>query len=117
MTHQKACFSNFQLPLFFFDTFDIFKIKKEAEEEQSMYLVSTIAGGEKGYQDRKGKEAKFNFPGGICVDDRKNVFVADYWNHCIRLISPDGMVSTLAGRPGIKGEVQSFYILFLFLFL
>ena len=67
-----------------------------------MYLVSTIAGGkEKGHQDGKGEEVTFNEHRGICVDDRKNIFVADCFNHCIRLISPDGTVSTLAGRPGI----------------
>ena len=65
-----------------------------------MYLVNTIAGGERGHQDEKGEEAKFYGPRGICVDDRKNVYVADYYDHCIRLISPDGVVSTLAGRPG-----------------
>ena len=67
-----------------------------------MYLVSTIAGGKQGYQDGKEEEAEFNIPRGICVDDRKNLFVADTLNHCVRLISPDGMVSTLAGRPGKK---------------
>ena len=87
-----------------------------------MYLVSTIAGGLQGHQERKGEEAKFNIPRGICVDDRKNVYVVDSCNHCIRLISPDGMVSTLAGRPGIynlkeKKASSSFYILYFFFFL
>ena len=77
------------------------KKKQQTREERVMYLVKTIAGGgEQGHQDGKGEEAKFNYSRGICVDDQKNVFVADWWNYCVRFISPDGMVSTLAGRPG-----------------
>ena len=72
-----------------------------------MYLVSTIAGGKGGHQDGKGEEAKFNFSLGICVDDRQNIYVVDLYNRCIRLISPDGMVSTLAGSPGLITRIDN----------
>ena len=67
-----------------------------------MYLVSTIAGSNKGrgHRDGRAEESLFNKPQGICVDSRKNVFVADCCNHCIRFISSGGQVSTLAGIPG-----------------
>lgn len=42
-------------------------------------------------------EAQFNGPIDIAIDDNDNLFVADYYNHAIRMITPDGIVSTIAG--------------------
>lgn len=55
-----------------------------------------------GYQDGDGKTARFNFPVGLTVGKDKKVYVADSLNHSIRVISPEGKVSTLAGtvKPG-----------------
>ena len=75
-------------------------------------IVSTFAGnGEFGYQDGKGNEAMFYFDdskngqgwrrGSICVDNDCNVYVGDAVNSCIRKITPDGTVSTLAGYAGV----------------
>jgi len=68
--------------------------------------VSTLAGlpGHAGAQDGKGSTARFNFPTGIAVDDDGNVIVADSHNYTLRKITPDGTVSTLAGRAGCGGE-------------
>lgn len=66
--------------------------------------VVTIAGtGKKGHRDGPGKEAMFNFPHHVAVDAQGNVYVADSFNHCIRKITPDGFVSTIAGNPGKAG--------------
>ena len=65
--------------------------------------VSTIAGdGVAGYQDGPGAVARFLHPTGVAVDASGYVFVCDA-NHCVRLITPEGDVSTLAGsgRPGV----------------
>lgn len=71
--------------------------------------VSTFAGnGQAGYFDGKGLEAMFNFydpdiawlKGSLCVDNDCNVYVGDAANYCLRKISPDGTVTTLAGYPG-----------------
>lgn len=60
--------------------------------------VLTLAGGQNpGYVDGEGTTAKFNMPAGICVDARGYLYVADRGNNRIRMISPDGKVSTLAG--------------------
>jgi ABC-type branched-subunit amino acid transport system substrate-binding protein/sugar lactone lactonase YvrE len=60
--------------------------------------VSTLAGtGAPGYADGPGSTAQFSGPESLEVDDRGNVYVADTSNHRIRVIRPDGMVSTLAG--------------------
>ncbi|HEX5890783.1 MAG TPA: NHL repeat-containing protein [Pyrinomonadaceae bacterium] len=60
--------------------------------------VSTIAGdGTAGYVDGPAAQARFNGPIGIAVAANGNVFVADSYNDRIRMISPDGQVSTVAG--------------------
>ena len=60
--------------------------------------VQTVAGdGTAGYLDGPAAQARFNGPIGVAVDTRGNVFVADTYNDRIRMISPDGQVSTIAG--------------------
>ena len=68
--------------------------------------VYTLAGnGRTGYKNGKGKEAKFNGPHGIAVDNNGNLIVAELYNHVIRSISQDGKVSTLCGN-GEKGDID-----------
>ncbi|MGJ7529613.1 NHL repeat-containing protein [Variovorax sp. GB1P17] len=60
--------------------------------------VSTLAGsGDRGSVDDTGTAASFAFPQGVTVDASGNVYVADSSNHLIRMITPAGVVSTLAG--------------------
>ena len=60
--------------------------------------VSTQAGsGTASVSDGQGAAASFHHPTGVAVDGDGNVLVADQLNHRIRRISPDGLVSTLAG--------------------
>lgn len=60
--------------------------------------VTTYAGCQKaGAVDGKGVEAKFKYPAGICIDAKGFIYVADRGNNLIRVISPEGIVSTLAG--------------------
>ena len=62
--------------------------------------VTTFAGlaGASGNVDSAtGGAARFNAPHGIATDDAGNVYVSDLSNHMIRQISPQGVVSTLAG--------------------
>jgi ELWxxDGT repeat protein len=68
-------------------------------------LVTTLAGsvGIPGLVDAAGAAARFNSPEGIAIvtgtgPTAGTLYVADTGNHIIRQISPDGQVSTLAGR-------------------
>lgn len=70
--------------------------------------VSTLAGqpGTCGSADGTGAEARFCNPQGIVLDRYGNLLVADKGNHTIRLIDPQGRVSTVAGRSGVCGAAD-----------
>jgi sugar lactone lactonase YvrE len=72
--------------------------------------VSTVAGkaGECGSADGGPDMARFCDPQGIAEDKHGNLFVADTLNHTIRKIDPAGMVTTLAGKPGVCGSADGY---------
>lgn len=62
--------------------------------------VSTLAGGGPnayGFANGLGTLARFSNPNGVAVDASGNVYVADTFNYAVRVIGPNGAVSTLAG--------------------
>ncbi len=65
-------------------------------------LTTTIAGtGLRGYSGDggPGTSAMLYRPESVAVDPVGNVYIADTWNFRIRKISPDGRITTAAGRP------------------
>ena len=63
------------------------------------YVVSTLAGtGTSGRADGPGGTATFTGPNQAALDAQGNLYVTDSDNHCIRKVTPSGVVSTLAGR-------------------
>lgn len=78
--------------------------------------VSTLAGnGRFSFSDGVGRNAEFNAPGGIGIDAEGNLYVADYFNNCIRKVSPSGHVEKIAGNlkkgfaDGSPSEAQFYY--------
>lgn len=71
--------------------------------------VTTFAGsaGNSGSADGTGSAARFNLPWGVAIDSKNIVYVADTYNHRIRTIDPNGVVTTFAGvgNPGYKDAV------------
>lgn len=70
--------------------------------------VSTFAGTAQmsGIVDATGSAARFTFPRGIAVDSAGNVYVSDESGHTIRKITPERVVTTLAGSAGNPGSAD-----------
>jgi sugar lactone lactonase YvrE len=63
--------------------------------------VSTVAGSDtKGTQDGTGAAAQFDNPTGIALDRSGNLVVTDYDSARVRLVTPAGVVTTLAATAG-----------------
>ena len=60
--------------------------------------VTTVAGNSKrGYLDGKGSAASFAGAMGICMGPDGNIYIADVYNSRIRMMTPDGTVTTVSG--------------------
>lgn len=59
--------------------------------------------GRGGHADGLGTEAQFNSPRQLVLDDEDNLYIADSGNHCIRKVTPEGIVSTVIGNPNKSG--------------
>lgn len=73
------------------------------------WTVSTFAGspGQTGSANGTGSAARFNLPYQVGTDFDGNIFVGDTWNHTVRRITPDGVVSLAAGGVGQSGLVNA----------
>ncbi|MCE5238002.1 hypothetical protein LLH23_05875, partial [bacterium] len=69
-------------------------------------LLAGSTSGASGYVDATGSSAQFTDPRGITVGPDGTAYVADTYNHCIRKVTPDGVVTTLAGT-NTSGYVDS----------
>jgi len=77
---------------------------RETTTVQSNNSVVTIFAGstERGFADGIGEEVRFHNPSSMAVDGAGNVYVADDGNYRIRMVTPEGVVTTLAGS-GVAG--------------
>src|SRR5262245_20588142 len=78
-----------------------------AQSTYEPYTFTTLAGGGGLVSpDQTGTVARFNTPAGVAVDSTGNVYVADTFNAAIRKVTPQGVVTTLAGMPGSFGSAD-----------
>jgi hypothetical protein len=68
-------------------------------------IINTVAGnGGCGFSgDGPATEENLNYPQGIAVDANDNFFVGDTNSHIVRWVSAGGLMTTVAGTPGIAG--------------
>jgi hypothetical protein len=59
--------------------------------------------GQAGWKDGRREDAQFNQPRQMILDADNNLVIADVNNHCIRKISPEGVVTTVVGIAGKAG--------------
>jgi sugar lactone lactonase YvrE len=71
-------------------------------------MVHTFAGhpGMIGNTDGFGNDARFDNPFAVAVDSAGDVYVSDSANNAIRKITPNRVVTTLAGLPGYAGNAD-----------
>lgn len=71
-------------------------------------VVTTVAGAAPAFGSSDGSRdsARFAFPRGIAVDVSRNIYVADTISSTIRKITAAGVVTTLAGSPGLTGSAD-----------
>ncbi len=75
-------------------------------------IVTTIAGGARGFADGTGRSARFDTPSAIALAADGALIVADTANNAIRRIAADGVTTTLAGsgepghRDGVAHDAQ-----------
>jgi streptogramin lyase len=70
------------------------------------WVVTTLAGtpGKIGSSDGTASMALFNRPSGVAVDSSGNAYVVDTGNGTLRVVTPAGVVTTLAARPYVGGS-------------
>jgi streptogramin lyase len=85
-----------------------FSVARAQIDYSTPYTFVTIAGTPfvPGSANGVGAAAQFFAPYGTAVDSNGNVYVADSNNDTVRKITPGGVVTTLAGTPGVAGSAD-----------
>ncbi len=72
-------------------------------------IITTVAGTSyAGYSGDGGlaTEAQLNYPNGVTLAPDGSLYIADWYNHCIRRVGPGGIITTVAGTgyAGYSGD-------------
>jgi len=81
---------------------------RQVSASSTNWVVTTLAGssGAHGSSDGAGSSAGFYYPSGLAVAPSGNLYVADSYNHAIREVTQDGVVTTIAGAAGVDGIID-----------
>lgn len=86
-------------------TLTIASIAQAASDYSTPFDFTTLAGlSSVGSADGPGNMSRFFWPSSLAIDSSDNLYVTDESNNTIRKITPAGIVSTLAGTPGVRGS-------------
>ncbi|OYT73660.1 MAG: hypothetical protein CFK52_01705 [Chloracidobacterium sp. CP2_5A] len=68
-----------------------------AADLTNLAVEVAAGGGDPGFLDGQHAAARLNHPVGLAMDADGTLFIADHFNHAIRMLAPDGQLRTLAG--------------------
>ncbi len=77
--------------------------KINTEGQVSTYAGVAASVGAGGFENGFAASARFNFPKDIVISSNGNLYVTDFFNHIIRVITSNRVVRTYAGIPGQRG--------------
>ena len=77
-------------------------------------IITTFAGSSTGAPGYSGdldqaQSATLTYPTGVAVGPNGNVYIADSWNYVIRMVTPDGIISTFAGTYSTSNDDTVLY--------
>src|SRR5689334_7443294 len=80
--------------------------ESRAQSKNEPYTFTTLAGGGGlAIAEQSGVAPKLS-PNALALDSAGNLYVADTGNHAIRKVTPNGVITTLAGLPGTPGAAD-----------
>jgi sugar lactone lactonase YvrE len=94
----------------------IYRAKLGVDDKATVFVGNEQ---EPGMVDATGTESRFNQPWGLVLGSDGNVYAADFDNHSIRKVTPEGVVTTLAGDgngrniDGLGMEASFYYPMYL----
>lgn len=78
-------------------------LQAQPKQQKNNYKFTTFAGGGEERFDGTGKMVRYRSPEGIAIDKNGNLYTTEYRSGVIRKITPDGMVSIMAGKDTALG--------------
>jgi uncharacterized protein (TIGR03437 family) len=77
-----------------------------AASAAASYTIQTVAGSSEVGDGGAALQAAISDAEGVAIDSAGNIFLADANDHRVRKITPDGMITTVAGdgSPGFRGD-------------